>query len=120
MTSTVRSTRGQSTAAATGRPRGAGASRADGEVTKAVKRDLAEIRRSDKKLAESGLAASALALARELDNDDNSATSKSMCARALREALDRLRELAPAPKTNDAIDNLSGRAALKLAGPSAT
>ncbi len=52
--------------------------------------------------------ASALALARELDVK-NSATSKSMCARALREAMDRLRELAPPAERADRLDELAGR-----------
>lgn len=54
------------------------------------------------------IVASAYALARELD-EKNSATSKSMCARALREAMDRLRELAPPKQRADALDELSTR-----------
>lgn len=71
-------------------------------VVEATKRDLAEL--GD--LADSALAASALALARELDDDSNSATSKSMCARALKETLDRLRELAPPKREADGVDEL--------------
>lgn len=56
----------------------------------------------------SALVESAVALARELDAR-NSATSKSMCARALREAMDRLREIAPPVKQADAVDELAGR-----------
>lgn len=76
-------------------------------VQAAVKRDLAALK--DPKLAKSGLAASALALARELDSPKNSATSKSMCARALLDTLDRLRALAPAVKEKDEVDELSNR-----------
>lgn len=54
--------------------------------------------------------ASALALARELDAK-NSATSKSMCARALREAMDRLRELAPPKPAADRLDEIAGQRA---------
>jgi hypothetical protein len=56
-------------------------------VVKAVKRDIADIRKRDKALGDSALAASALVLAEQLDDPENSATAKSMCARALREAL---------------------------------
>jgi SpoVK/Ycf46/Vps4 family AAA+-type ATPase len=49
------------------------------------------------------LAAIALVLADQLDNP-NSATSKSMCARELREVLDRIRELQPPVKEKDGID----------------
>lgn len=75
-------------------------------VESAVRRDLASIAARDKALAEGGLAASALALAREIDSATNSATSKSMCARALVETLNKLRELAPAKLEDDAIDDL--------------
>lgn len=83
-------------------------------VESATQADLDEIAKRDPSLARSGLAASALALAREMD-DDNSATSKSMCARALREALDRLRELAPAERKKDRLDELSTRREARLA-----
>jgi hypothetical protein len=66
-----------------------------GPVETAVKADIAEIAASDARLAASGLAASALALAREIDEPGNSATSKSMCAKALMDALGQLRDLAP-------------------------
>lgn len=77
----------------------------DLSVTAAVKRDLEALAKRDAKLAQSGLAATALALARELD-DDNSATSKSMCARALSETLVLLNELAPPEQVLDGIDDL--------------
>lgn len=90
------------------------------KVVDAVKRDLAAIARRDKQLAECGLAAAALALARELDSPRNSATSKSMCARALRETLDRLSELAPEEQQEDRLDDLSARRAKRIAGRSAS
>lgn len=79
------------------------------KVADAVQRDIDAIAKRDKDLAESGLAASALALAREIDAVGNSATSKSMCAKALREALDRLYELAPDEQETDGVDELSRR-----------
>lgn len=82
------------------------AARAIGDVEAAVKRDIAAIAKLDKSLAQSGIAAAALALARELDVPKNSATSKSMCARALAEQLDRLRALAPPATEADGIDDL--------------
>jgi hypothetical protein len=78
-------------------------------VAAAVERDLALIAARDAGLAESSLAMSALRLAREMDNSGNSATSKSMCARELRDTLDRLRELAPKEETKDGLDDLSAR-----------
>lgn len=84
-------------------------------VAEAVRRDLQALSRRDELLASSALAASALALAGEMDAD-NSATSKSMCARALQDVLDRLRELAPPVEEGDDLDDLSARRAARLAG----
>lgn len=78
-------------------------------VLAAVRRDLEDLAGRDPRLAEGSLAASALALAAALDDPANSATSKSMCARALRESIDRLWELAPPPQTKDGIDDLASR-----------
>lgn len=75
-------------------------------VVSAVERDLKALGGG---LAESSLAAAAFALARELDCAENSATSKSMCARALRETMDRLQELAPPKAERDRIDEVSDR-----------
>lgn len=95
------------------------ARRRKGAVEVAVDRDLKAIRVSDPALADSALAASALALARELDDTDNSATSKSMCARALHDALDRLRELTPEGEEADGLDDLAARRTKRIAGGSA-
>ena len=73
-----------------------------GDVELAIRRDLAAL---PDDLAGSGLAATAIALARAMD-DNNSATSKSMCARAILELTDRLRALAPADEEDDALDGL--------------
>ena len=85
-----------------------------GEVEAAIRRDIAAIAKRDKALAGSGLALTAVALARELDGD-NSATSKSMCARALAELIDRLRALAPAEERADGIDDLAKKRQKRVA-----
>lgn len=81
----------------------------------AVKRDLTEIAKRDRGLAKSGIAAAALRLAEALDEPKNSATSKAMCAKALAENLERLRELTPAEKENDKLDELSARRSKRIA-----
>ena len=83
-------------------------------VVAAVGRDLETIAELAPDLARGSLAASALALARELDSD-NSATSKSMCARALIDTMDRLRELAPERQEEDGIDDLEAKRAARQA-----
>ena len=90
---------------------------ASGDLTvlASVRQDLAEIAKADPALASSGLAALALALAREMDEPDNSATSKSMCAGQLRDVLDRLRELTPAADEKDALDDLARRRSERIA-----
>jgi hypothetical protein len=90
------------------------------DVGDAVARDLDKLRQHAPELAESALAASALALAAEIDSAGNSATSKSMCARELRDTLDRLRELAPPEEEEDGLDELTARRTARLAGGSGT
>lgn len=116
MTRTEPSTPGRSTGRATGRRQAdAGAPVVgDGPVTKAALRDIAGIARRDPGLANGALAASIVALAQGIDNPKNSLTSKAMAQRALREALDRLRELAPPEETSDVIDDLQEKAGRKL------
>jgi hypothetical protein len=80
-------------------------------VVDAVRAELAEIAKFDPKLAEGGRAAGALVLARDLDDPGNSATSHSMCQRALNETLDRLHELAPEKKETDQVDEIGKRRA---------
>jgi FKBP-type peptidyl-prolyl cis-trans isomerase (trigger factor) len=75
-------------------------------VVEAVERDLDDIRLRDPGLADSTLAALALALAGEIDAEGNSATSKSMNAHQLRDTIVKLRELAPPEKVKDEIDEL--------------
>lgn len=84
------------------------------EVVDAVLRDLSDVAERDPRLAESTLAMSALSLAREMDSE-SSATSKSMCARALLETMNRLLELAPPAREGDGIDDLSARRKKRIA-----
>jgi hypothetical protein len=74
-------------------------------VVEAVERDLAALGSGAK---DSTLAATALALARELD-DANSATSKSMCAKAMVEVLRELRSLAPPKRKKDKVDDIAAQ-----------
>ena len=84
-------------------------------VLEACERDLAGLAKRDKRLAESGLAASYLQLAREMDSD-SSATSKSMCAKALNETWNLLLMLAPAEKRHDKLDELAAQRERRRAG----
>lgn len=79
------------------------------DVVAAVERDIALIRKRDAALADSALAASAVALAYEMQDPFNSATSKSMCAGKLHDALKELRDLCPPEKETDAVDELGAR-----------
>ena len=109
----------------TGRRRAAGSGviRGSGEcvsVLESVERDLAEIAKRDKALAESALAATAKQLACELDAPKNSATSKAMCAGKLIDALDRLRELAPVEDSKgNPVDELGAKREARRAGGAA-
>lgn len=60
-------------------------------------------------LQRSALAATALALAKQLDDSETSATSKSMCAKVLVETLDRMRAASGARRDPDRIDELGER-----------
>lgn len=73
----------------------------------AVAADLAELRKRDPGVADSALGASAMALALEMSNPHNSATSKSMCAKVLIDTMERLRELAPPAAADDRIDEVN-------------
>lgn len=82
-----------------------------GQVLNAVERDLEKVRAGDEVLADSALAATALQLAFEMDHPYNSATSKSMCAKVLRDLLTEIRAMAPPAKKSDTIDALAARRA---------
>lgn len=107
-------------------------------VVEAVTRDLDLIRRRSPELADSAMAATALAMARELDDvaaeqaceecghvqswtqQGNSATSKSMCAKALLEVMEQLRELAPPAQKETDLDKVRARRASRRAGIAAS
>lgn len=82
---------------------------ADGAMVAAVRRDLAMLAERDPALADGALAQLALAMAAEIDDPDNTATAKSMCAARLSDALDRLRDLAPPAVEHDRLDEVSQR-----------
>jgi len=115
-TPTARSTKARSTKSATGehpaKP-SLPAVHETGDVAQAVERDLA---RAPQQLATSGLAQVILAMARELDDPTNSATAKSMVARSLLDANDRLNALMPATQEADALDDLARRREARRAG----
>jgi hypothetical protein len=79
-------------------------------VAAGVERDLAALPGD---LGKSGLALSALELARQLDGD-GSAAAKAACARALARALSELREMSPASES-DVFDDLTARRAARVA-----
>lgn len=83
-------------------------------VRAAVELDLAAVRRSAPEIAGSALAALALALADEIDGG-NSATSKSMCAGRLMDALTQLRALVPPERKADGIDDIAHQREKRLA-----
>jgi hypothetical protein len=128
-TKTGRGTRARSTKNAIARPpRGkraaakpsparAGGSKAarKGAVEKAVEKDLKQLR-----LVDAGLGATALELARQLDDKETPATAKATCARALVRSLERVRELTPSfedekppAKEKDKVDDLAARRAAR-------
>lgn len=61
----------------------------------------------------------ALQLAREMDSPDNSATSKSMCARQLMDAMSALRALAPPRQEADGVDDIARKRAQRRSGGAA-
>lgn len=56
---------------------------------------------------EEALKAAAMSLAETMDDSTTSAAARSQCARALRENLAALRELAPKAATGDGLDEIS-------------
>lgn len=80
------------------------------DLVSVVSATSAELKLFDKRkpgIAKSAVAASALMLAEQMDDPDNSATSKSMCGRELREHMKELREQLPPAKKKDALAALS-------------
>lgn len=89
-----------------------------GPVLRATRRDIAALRKLDADLADSALAAIAVALAKEIDVA-KSGTLRSMCARELREVLSELRALTPAQKENDDLDVIRASRAERRANAAA-
>lgn len=85
-------------------------------VVSAVEHELAALRKADPALAEGALALTARKMAEQLDADGGvSATAKSMCAKVLIEAMERLRQLAPVVEEADSLDELASRRITRLA-----
>lgn len=84
-------------------------------MVEAVRAELEELAGRDANLASGALAHLALAMAREIDSERNSATSKSMCASRLLEALEQLRVLAPEPEEEDELERRRRERAERLA-----
>ena len=80
--------------------------------------EIALIAKREPSLAGGPLAASALEMARGLDSGASLA-QKTLAAKELRETMDRLRELAPAEKKKDRVDELKERRTKRRAGGSA-
>jgi hypothetical protein len=80
-------------------------------VVENVLRDIEEL---GPKASETGLAATALAFAAELDAR-NSATSKSMCAKSLIDVMRELRALAPPKIQEDRVDEIAKRRERRIA-----
>ncbi len=91
-----------------------------GPVRRGVDADLAVIATRDPALAAGGLAATARALADELDKPRNSATSKAMCAGRLADALEQLRDLMPPEREHSRLDDLVARRNARRAAGGAT
>jgi hypothetical protein len=90
-------------------------------VVDAAEHEIERIRERDPDLADSAVAASAIAMAYEIEHPFNSATSKSMCQARLVEAMKTLRELAPPEeRPKDGIDQLRERRAKRRARSAAS
>ena len=61
------------------------------------------------------MAATVRSMARAIDDPANSATSKSMCAKVLMDALTTLQAMAPPEQENDKLDDLVARRTARLA-----
>lgn len=88
-----------------------------GDVEKAVRSDLKRINDRSPDIATSGLAATAVALAQSIDHPRTSPTARSMCAKALMDALETLNAQTPEEARSDAVDELTRRRAERRATP---
>lgn len=94
-------------------------------VAAALQRDLDEIAKSDPALATGTMAASAMSLARTMDEPATSAAGRSQCARALSEITRALAALAKpsddgSVSAGDPIDDLAARRDRRRAAASST
>ena len=76
------------------------------DPVEAVEHQISDAAESTSSTSVAAVAATALAMAHELVNPFNSATSKSMCAARLLDALEKLRELAPPGEEDDRLDRV--------------
>jgi hypothetical protein len=86
-------------------------------VVSVVESVSAEIGRLPEDLGESALASLALACAENIDAARPGSTPGAMWAQRLQDVLKELRGLAPAPKTNDAVDQLRNRHTARRSAP---
>lgn len=100
-------------------PRAAAKTRRLGDVEKAVRVWLDDLKKLDPRLAVSPEAASALSLARTIDDSAISATSRGINAKELRETMACLRALAPEARALSPLDEIRARRDRKLAGSAA-
>lgn len=84
-------------------------------VIDAIEAEIESWRGIASKVAESTYAATAVALAYEVEDPYNSATSKAYCAKELRETMTLLRSMLPVEKRKDGVDDLESRRAERLA-----
>lgn len=85
-------------------------------VREAVESEIAIIRRADPALADSVYAASALALAQQMDADDLRPVGAATLATELRQTMNTLRELIPEGEEKDAVDELREQREKRRAG----
>lgn len=83
-------------------------------VVESVQGDIDRLAERMPLVAECAEAALALALASEIDASRNSATSKSMCARALSETMKDLRAMVPPEEKKGALHGIKSGRALRL------
>jgi SpoVK/Ycf46/Vps4 family AAA+-type ATPase len=84
-----------------------------------VENVLRDIEKLGPEAAETGLAATALAVAQRLDDPGTSSTSVSMCSKSLIDVLRELRALAPPKIQEDRVDEIAQRRAYRVGGAGA-
>ncbi len=93
-------------------------------VEEAIQLDLKDLEQISPGLSKTGLAATALTLARELDSESNSATAKGNCARALNATVHQLVLHAglvlSEDNEGDTLDALRARRSARIEGRAGT